>query len=339
MFVWGKAYIAGQTLGLRPMTPAFGLNARGYGRYFRTSRADWLLHRALRASLPGATFGEAHFRANEQLGFAHALKVFAAEQRLERHPLYTLGLEGMWGGLEAVRPARDFLFNKLMSSRWTLENLFQLDRRLPADTLTIGFHIRRGDFGRVHDSQEFRGKFNVPIPLKWYVAVARTLRAWFNDHVSFLAVSDAPRGELAPFGTEIPCVFTDDLNNRDISDLLSLARCDLVVCSISSYSLWAAFFSSGRYVWFEPNLTEEDGYASIWGHEATQKAHDGLTARAREVMQNADTPRLIAPRGVASGWDGSLPENLRISLEDRRAAKTRASDLIRYGVLSRSWTL
>ncbi len=332
MIVWGKAYVAGQALGLKTLRPAFGLNARGYSKYFGTSKVDWIYHRALRAGLPSLVFTEAEYRKRQHLGLAGAVRDFVAP--LARSPLpYVLGMEGLWGGLNLVRPARDYLRHQLLGSRRALQNLFALDQRLPAGRLNIGFHIRRGDFGAVSRDADFQGKFNVPIPLEWYVAIARRLMEIFKDRINILVVSDAPQEELAPFGTEIPCFFTDKEQDRDISDLLTLGRCDLIVCSISSYSLWAAFFSEKHYLWFAPNLTPAGDFASIWGHEKDQRTPSGETSAnlttVRTMIEGGEVP---TPRGVAIDWDGQLPDALIADLEARARTARIETDLLCYGV-------
>ena len=334
MFAWGKAYIASRALDLTLLPPAFGPNPRGYWRYFRKSRFDWVVHRGLRAALPKIVFTEAEFRKREELGFAGALQAFAKENRLYRRQPFLLCLEGMWGGFQAVNPARDYLLSQLLSARWTLSNLFALDQRLPIGSLTIGFHIRRGDF-RTEPHRELCGKWNCAIPLDWYVAIARNLRRQFGSCVTFLVISDASNECLAPFGSEISCLFTSDQHNRDISDLLALARCDLIVCSVSSYSMWAAFFSCGRYVWLAPHLTVQDKFASIWGHERAQQLPHGQTIQARETVEAlARAGQTITAKGVPVGWDGVLSDELLRWLEQRMSLRRRETDLLRYGVVS-----
>ena len=333
LFVWGKAFIAARAMGLRLLKPAFGMNARGYARDFGTPPLDWLAHRVLRRVVPTAIFSEADYRAREPMPFADAVVDFAQARLPGRGGPLVLGLEGMWGGLSLVEPARDYLKSQLLSARSVVGNLYALDRRLSRDTLRIGFHIRRGDFGSTPGADgDYRGRFNVAIPLDWYVAVARNLMRLLGSRATFLVVSDAPAEQLAPFGTDIPCVFTDDMSDRDISDLMALSRCDLIVCSISSYSLWATFFSTARYVWFAPNLTTRDGLSSIWGHEPTQTAPTGETARAHAAVTNE--PGLAPGRGVASGWDGTLPPDLIEDLIHRHAMLRRETDLVRYGVVT-----
>ena len=337
LLVWGKAYIAAQALGLKPLNPAFGMNARGYADYFDTPRSDWLQHRLLQRLLPSDVFTEADYRSRQQMSFANAVQHFAVERGLDRKWPLAFGVEGMWGGYSLIEPAREYLLGRLLGSRWTVDNLYALDQRIAGGSLTIGFHIRRGDFGSALPLDAYQGRFNVAVPLEWYANIARNLRSHFGDRVNFVVVSDAPRSDLAPFGTDIPTIFTDDRDHRDVSDLLALSRCNLIVCSISSYSLWATFFSEGRYIWPAANLTSVDGLASIWGHEAAQQSADGATARAAQaVRQDILGGRNPVGRGVAVGWEGELPDELLTNLDLRLKLGRSESDLMRYGVICSS---
>ncbi|WP_185206248.1 alpha-1,2-fucosyltransferase [Sphingomonas sp. NBWT7] len=329
MIVWAKAFVAGQMLGARVLHPAWGLNKRGYSRYFGTPRSDWLTHRALRTALPFFRFDDAQ-RVRHGGDLEPALRGFAAEHGLPRRGPFVLGLHGMGGGYDQLTPARDFLRATLLGARGTLANLFELDRRVGSDRLRIGFHVRRGDFGGLGAQESYRGRFNVQIPLDWYVQLAVNLARALGNCVSFIAISDATEEELAPLTQAVPCHLTSRQQHRDVSDLLAMASCDFLVCSISSYSLWAAFLSDARYGWYAPNLTPHGHLGSIWGHEAEQQAPGSPTRQALDTVAADLDPH--GARGVAIGEDGAIPDELIADLERRAAFKRPATDLLRYGV-------
>lgn len=328
MIVWAKAFVAGQLLGLRVLHPAWGLNQRGYRHYFGTARGDWLAHRALRSTLPFFRFDDAQ-RTRYGGELQSALLAFAAEHDLARRGACVLGLHGMGGGFGQLTPARDFIRAQLLATGGTLANLFDLDRRAGTDRLRIGLHVRRGDFGGLSAEESYRGRFNVQIPLDWYVSVATNLARALGNQASFVVVSDATDDELAPLTRAVPCHLTSRQRNRDVSDMLALGSCDFLVCSISSFSLWGAFLSDARYGWFAPNLTPHGGFGSIWGHEAEQQAAGSPTQRALAAANEASSP---AARGVAIGVDGGVPDELIADLQQRGAFRRPALDLLRYGV-------
>lgn len=334
LIVWGKAYVASQALDLRLLRPAFGLNARGYGSYFRTSSLDWLAHRAPKTTLPCETFTEADFQVRSPLSFADAVVDFGRERALAKWPFYAFCLEGMLGGISAIETAKTYLLNQLLSTSGTLENIFKLRQRIPQDRVCVGFHIRRGDFSESTRDHGERWPFNMAIPMEWYVSVALELKRKLGDAVTFIVVSDASPETLEPFGSKIPCLFTDHLRQRDVSDLISLSMCDLVVCSVSTFSIWSAFFSEGRYVWFSPNLTVQEGLASIWGDEPAQQLPNGPTSVARRSVEaELLTSQMSRRRGVPCDWTGRLPDELGEWLSVRAMLLRRQTDLIRYGVV------
>lgn len=329
MIVWAKAFVAGQMLNARVLHPAWGLNNRGYSWYFGTSRTDWLKHLALRTALPFFRFDDSQ-RDHYGGELEPALLAFAAANRLPRRGPFVLGVHGMGGGFAQLTPARDFLRAQLLGTRGTLANLFELDRRVGSDRLRIGFHVRRGDFGALCAQESFRGRFNVQIPLEWYAQIAANLSGHLGDQATFIVVSDAEDEELRPLTRVVPCHLTSNQRRRDVSDLLALASCDFLVCSISSYSLWAAFLSEARYGWYAPNLTLHGEFGSIWGQEAQQQAPGSATIRALNAVAAETGPHIA--RGVAIDENGTIPNELIGDLIRRAALKRTATDLLRYGV-------
>jgi len=297
LFGWGKAFVAAQTLGLKALHPAWALNPRGYRRYFQTSSADWLLHSCLRASLPRYTFGQEEYTKYGRGPLSEALLRYAEANNLGGARPLVLEIGGMWGGFQLVEEAKTYLLMQLLGSRYTQENLFELQRRFRQGKLRIGFHVRLGDFQPETDMSQYRGVFNKSIPVEWYLNIASNIFRKFGDEVEFLLVTDGEPADVVPLTGRWKFVTTIDQSFRDISDLIALSMCDLIVCSISSYSLWSAFLSSGRYLWFAPNLQEHsDGLRSIWGHQTDQ-----LVDRIRRLEPASEgTRRRFQPLGWES---------------------------------------
>ena len=74
----------------------------------------------------------------------------------------------------------------------------------------------------------------------------------------------------------------------DASDLLLLASADLLVCSLSSYSLTAAWLGAMPYLWLRDQLHDDDGWLSMWG-AGPVSARDS-TAANRHYQAGAATP-------------------------------------------------
>ncbi|MBT9591084.1 MAG: alpha-1,2-fucosyltransferase [Thiobacillus sp.] len=329
---WARAAVAGHVLGARTLAPAFGLNPRRYRHYFDTPRLDWLGHRLLERVLPRFEFTEADFLEHGGAPLSVAIRHFAERHRLGERSAWVMTTQGMWGGYRHVIEARDFVFSRLYLSNHAAENLATIQSRLDPARTTVGMHVRLGDFHAAPKMQTCQGQFNVSLPIDWYTNIARSIVERLGDAVQFLIVSDGTPQQLAPLLDSCKAITTLDIPNSDISDLLALANTDLLVCSVSSYSAWAAFLSDAPYLWFEPNLQQIEGYYSIWGHEPGQLNPAGYTRRAMDCCDDPEA-RFLHARGVPVRRDGALPE----SLFDRIAARHRSArpefDLVCYGAV------
>lgn len=331
---WARAHLMAQVLGATDLPPAFGLNPRRYGRHFETPSLDWIHHRALTQALPVIEFTEADFYAHGGGDVLDAFRRFAASRRLSDRKAFVIVTEGMWGGYRHVAAARRFVLSTLQASRYAERNLRTIAGRLDPARRTVGMHVRLGDFAPPVASHAYRGQFNISIPLEWYCRVARSLVEQLGDTLQFLIASDGTAEQLRPLTEQFRCVSTTDIADSDCSDLLALARTDLLVCSVSSFSAWAAALSRSPYLWFEPSLhRHEEGYYSIWGHEARQRGDSGETRRALRAWEQRP---FLRPRGWPVTLSGEVGHEAVATLRDcsspRWAANT-AADLVHYGVV------
>lgn len=334
LVVWAKSIIAGHVLDAKALHPAWGANARGYHRFFGTSQLDFAAYRMLKKVMPTLCFNEAAYQAHGGGDYGRALRVFAAANGLDGRSHYLLLVEGLWGGMDMLSHARLPLLAHLLAARNTTRNLYAVDAAIPGDKLRVAMHVRRGDFSAPQSGTAVRGKFNVALPMDWYLAVMRNLVGNFGNRVHFLIVSDATKEELAPFHMISDHVTTTkDQKMTDISDMLALTFSDFILCSVSSFSLWAVFFSGARYGWYQPHLEPLGDVGAIWGNEPLQRVEDSPTRLAADLFaRTPDADETWKFRGVPIGDDGICSEDLLMDLAARLAIKQRGSDLIRYGV-------
>lgn len=329
-FPWVRAYIAAQVLGAKLINPAFGRNSRGYGKYFGTSRFDWVFNKVVERVLPKVEFSERDYLEYGGGDVALAIARFAEAKHLSERSKYVLVTGGMWGGFDHIQSARDFVRARLYQSPATANNLFWLRQKLDPDKLLVTMHVRLGDFGAPIVVDAYRGKFNVALPLEWYERVADSLFEIFGASMQLLVVTDGQEDQLGKLVTQYEAVTTCGMTDSDCSDLLALAAGDLAVCSVSSYSMWAAFLSDAPYLWFEPNLQQLDNFYSIWGHEPSQQENSAPT---RLAMQRClSSVEEIRPRGCPVDMDGRIPQPLVDQLRIKLGTKQRAADLLYYGV-------
>ncbi|WNC71185.1 hypothetical protein RGQ13_13775 [Thalassotalea psychrophila] len=326
---WARSVVAGATLGVKVLPPAFGFNHRKYWRHFGTPRYDWLAHRAIEALLPRIDFTEADFYESEG-NLTESIKIFSAKHRLDEREAWVITTQGMWGGYRHLIEAREHIKSTLYLSKFAFKNLLKINSRLNPDYITVGMHIRLGDFTSSSNIEDYKGKFNKSLPLQWYINIAKSLQAQLNDKVQFLIVTDGNLDQLKPLLDVCNAVTTIDIPDSDVSDMLALANSDLIVCSVSSYSAWAAFLSESPYLWFEPNLQKINGYYSIWGHEKGQKKENSFTNRN---VKSSKLSNEAYSKGAPVPLNGILPINLGEQLLKSKMKKCMRQDLVNYGVV------
>lgn len=336
LITWARAQLMAQVLGARALPPAFGLNRRPYRQHFGTSRLDWLQQAALTHSLPVIDFDEADYQRHGAGDVIDAFSRFTQQHRLhERGPL-VVRTRGMWGGFAHIARARAWARARLQASRWAAANLAELGLRLHPDRLTVAMHVRLGDFDAARDVQAYRGRFNVALPLDWFIQAGLQLQQALGERVQFLVFSDGTPEQLRPLTRHLRTVPTPVRHPADVSDLLAMAEADLLLCSVSSYSAWAAFLSQGHYVWFAPQLQPLDGeqeavWGAVWGHELAQQAPASPTLQAL-AQRRLEPPGTPPGRAWVLGPEAELPDALLTDLARRHAQRRPEADLVRYGV-------
>ena len=328
---WARSFLAAQVLGATALPPAFGANQRRYWRHFGAPRYDWLAHRALEAALPVFEFTDADHQRHGAGDVLITFRAFAEEHGLFDRSAYVVATEGMWGGYGHVAAARDFVRATLYQSRFAARNLVRIRQQLQPGMPVVGMHIRMGDFQAATDPTAYRGKFNLSVPLQWYVGIARSVQDQLGDQVQFLIASDATSEQLQPLSQGLRCVVASDMADADCSDILALAAADMLVCSVSSFSAWAAFLSTAPYLWYGPNLQcHPEGFHSIWGNEPLQQRPASPTRRAISAWQANGVP---FQRGWAIGGDGAVPAEVVKQALARHQQLDPTADLVQYGVI------
>ena len=328
---WAKAFLGAQELGLTGLHPAWGLNARGYSSDFETSRFDWLTHRSLRLALPTTRITAAMVRETGEDDYARALRALARELPLKRSRPHVVVHEGMNGGYHGIRRARAFLLHELLRPSHVSPDVYAISTALDAERITVAIHYRSGDFESQGEGPR-PGEFNKSLPASWYTHVVTAFYEALGDGVQYLVVSDSPTHDLMAQLPEQARVVIPPTRKRPLlSDLLAMVGADVLVCSVSSFSMLAAFLSERPYIWYEPGLYNSDGWRSIWGHEDYQQPPNGVTAKN---IVNANRDRNDATgRGFAVGVDGRLPQALLEILERQQRLKKQRHDLLYYGVI------
>jgi hypothetical protein len=322
---WAKGYILSEELGANLLHPAWGNNPRKYWRYFGTSRLDWQWYRVLVRILPRYAFSEDLYREFGENDFEKACKRFADKYTLYDKKAYIVTITGHWGAFSGIETAKHFVREALYSSKHTRENLHWIERQQDREKISVALHIRRGDFGFPSAEGSYEGVLNKALPISWYRNVCSTLvSALGRDNLQFLVASDGCPDELRPLLDKYHSIFLSGLEYPDCSDLIAMSEADLLVCSLSTYSMWGAFLSGGPYLWFEPQLNR------------TQKGLFHNWVRGLGIFQDSPPghdPTPGMPRGVPVGIKGDLPHSLLVYLDHRLSMRRSETDLVRGGVI------
>ncbi|MCB5293365.1 hypothetical protein [Arthrobacter sp. SO3] len=298
VIAWGKAFIGAQELGLRTLHPAWSMNQRPYRHDFGTSLLDWPAHKVLRRALPSITVDGSMASTHDD--YADVMRTLAERVARKRGPLVLVHTSGMSGGYYGIRGARDFLRTAVESPAHVAGDTYRIRQRLSPEKLTVALHIRAGDFADNNGGPQ-PGQFNTMLPIEWYAATGENLRAAFRHNIDFVIFTDDERNPgIVSLAKELKAVPLPDRARPLLSDIQTMASADLLLCSVSSLSMFAAFISNKPYIWYGPHLGEKTGLRSIWGHEDTQA--QGLTAANAAVYEQDP----LVTRGTAVMQDGAL---------------------------------
>lgn len=320
-----KSYIAARELGLTLVKPRWSGN-----RYHLASHAGWSRPRLLAENawthrLPQLRVTEDLFLATGELDYGKAVVEIADRLGVGSRRRVALVHEGMWGGYLAIHSARNYIRRLVLGAPGVVQRLDDLG--LPSqDEVVVGVHVRRGDFSSLPIK---RGSWNRLVPLEWYrdaiVALGEVLgdRAW-----RCVIVSDGSREALAPIVGHPKLEVEVASSPSPFVDLAVLAAVDVLVCSVSSFSMTASYLSAGPYLWHEPQLTRQGSTLSFWGDEVGQLGPEALSRNVAAL-----TAQHLG-RGIPFRSGLSLPGVLAHWLTAQSLLRGRQQDLLYYGVVS-----
>jgi hypothetical protein len=323
---WAKAFIAARELNLELSSPAWMFNAYGLGSAFGWTRSSLAASEMIARSPRSVEVTEEMYRKTGESDYGRAIRQLSAEHRWRERRHLTLVHRGMWGGYLAVRSAREFVRGQLLAAPGVAQHLSSV---YEDDSLVnIVLHVRLGDF---QTEPPGPGEFNRSVPLSWYTSVIDALeellpaRSWRG-----LVVSNAGPSDLRPLLENPHVQFASSIRQGPSSaadDLAVAAAADLLVCSVSSFSMAAGFLSTAPYIWYRPQLTPVGDWLSLWGAEEAQQVKGSPT---QENLRHAS--RDAIGRAIAFDTGGQLPPRLATDLLRRRRSRAYENDLLYYGV-------
>jgi len=328
LFPIAKAHIAAMELGATPLLPSWKRNFRNYRRFFGNRYGDWIQLSALKRLLPVFHLSEEEYLETGKVDFGDAVRVFAEKYELQKKKAYVVTTHGMWGFYHPIRRARSYVASLLLNTRFTRENLYQFAKQSDPSKLTVAIHMRLTDFAECA-SVSNQNKVNTRLPISWYSLICRNIKHHFGDRVQFYLITDGTERELQSFIQEFSPLTSFHQTNCDISDLLIMAHhCDLVVCSVSTYSLWGVFLSDSPYIWYQPQLTQENNDGVINWSRWDGGFVDMLVARPETIPDQSEAPM---QRGYAVGDTGEICDNLYSHLKNVLWFRNVSRDIVSGG--------
>ena len=325
---WGKAYLGARAFGLKVVAPPNGLpfrviNPQRYDREFGGPLGGTARYLAIRG-LPAVEITWEEVLETGAVDYFEALQILRPAVMRRRVPVVLHG-SGMHGGFLGIRRARAYLRRAILGAQPAVHAQELIDEIEPT-RVRIGVHYRGGtDFTR--DTVR-PGVFNNRLPIEWYESVVQSLVRELDAPVEVILASDTDATQLSE-ALSIDGRSPTRVASTSVGDLAALAHSDIIVSSISTFSMLAIFLSNAAYVWHADNLGVDGGWASIWGHIA-QGDGGGPTLRNME-LESTSLSRVN--RGIAQGahpaWDDGVLRRLR----EAAAARKLSGDLIYYGVV------
>lgn len=323
VFPWAKAYLGAEALGLRCVNPAWRLNPRRYDKYLGGTLLDSAKYIAAQ-SLPSVEITSKMYHSTGQTDYFEALGKLRQGSIDRRFPVLVHS-SGMSGGYLAIRRAKGFLQHALLGSPDAILARAELDST-EDPTVRVAVHVRGGDFQA--SGVVARSGFNQTLPLEWYRSQLETLTSSLALPIKIFLATDSPSPKVTE-GLTIGDTSPREIGSSSISDLAVLAHCDILISSVSSFSMLAAFLSDAPYVWHREQLHESGGWLSIWGHESEDEG-GGPT---RKSQSESEVNPIGRNRGLAHAMKPAWPSGMIQYLEQRALMRVTSSDLIHYGVI------
>lgn len=317
VFPLAKAYLGAVAFEARMLTPPWLINERRYDRELEAGGIKDTL--AYFSALAVPTYRVTDNVVSD-FGLTDYLDVMVAlrESKAASTKTTLLHDSGMSFGYLGIRRAKTYLRATLLGAPSAVDTM---TRRGPdrEGHLSVGLHIRRGDFAGTTITP---GKFNQQVPANWYRDALRELSRCSAMPLSVFVATDASPSELAD-QLEIEKASTTFLDGTSVADLAVLSACDVILPSISSFSMLAIFLGNSHYLWHRDHLADNGGWCGIWTHEFDSSDPIIVKAKAPSVLTSA--------RGIPFASGDTLPESF-IALAERNAnLRDWRTDLIHYG--------
>lgn len=216
---------------------------------------DWINRQRYGLTHKIIEFTEKDHLATGIISVEEAFPVFLRSRGITLKDNALMRFPALFPGLECIEKHGRYLKEMLLEKGWLALRVREKIQHFPKDQLLVGIHIRRGDF---RDPLPLgkpwpKDKWNIRIPLEWYVNICHKLYKLLEGNIEFAVFSNGNDDELNHLSSELPMhIFTGDdrRSSMDLVDMLVLSGCDIIISSPSWFSGWAAIFSDSPVLWY-----------------------------------------------------------------------------------------
>jgi hypothetical protein len=135
----------------------------------------------------------------------------------------------------------------------------------------ISIHIRRGDYQKPNEGDDFAVRRYVYTPLDWYIETLQAIRRVVGYDVPATVFSDGYAEALHPILAQPQVSYAQEASA--LSDMLTMSRSKVLIGSAhSSFSAWAAFLGQCPTVW---TATRAHLYKPIFTGETGGRTYEG----------------------------------------------------------------
>ena len=191
----------------------------------------------------------------------------------------------------------------IQSAKEELRSLFDIRNTQSSDGLRIGVHLRGPDDktflrARLTKNSDFKigevipqpGVWNMGLPIWYYRQMISFTNEFSNIPVKFKIFSNLNSGdkrilEIQSFCQNLGAIAEVASSDLDLT-ICELTNSDLIIPSISSFSMLNIFLGNSRYIWPYESLFKHRNHVSIWSTEDV----DSINFDSNSIS-NPETPK------------------------------------------------
>lgn len=326
IFPWAKAIIGAEITGARVVEPSWRTSRYAFGDGLRGSVAETATHVRASTLSRRTEFRSSDYLSSPHIDYRQALQSAISDGVVSRGATSLVHSSGMHGGYLGIYSAREQLRARLFSDADAARAIAAVSAARKV-AVTVGVHVRRGDFASTGGLAP--GAFNVATPAGWFASLVDSLGQQLSTPVQVVIASDSPSATfVGTQGSAGPPAMRP--GRSPLADLGALSACDIVLPSISSFSMLSLFLGDSLYAWPTEHLHRIGDHLSIWGSESHGWGAKATAANARSEKRAAGPPR-----GVAMSEGDTWPAHVIEQLNSRQPPKYElTNDLIYYGVVA-----